>query len=222
MFWKRLHSKLIASPDFENNREYSELKKQLFETPIHTPSKHPINLPNDDDGLGWAAGIKHRRWAFNYFRKFDDWINMLYDPDRTHDFGPWRIEQQSDPFLLNFGIEDGPVVGLRYRIFYNSECVGDLEISPDSEEWGSKNEGSKRYGALINVSISNAPFLPHDHVRGFLNACLERFRNNSTGVSPRQAVYEALSATLWESNRNDSMWVDLDLRYSGYVEFGED
>ena len=222
MFWKKSHSKLVSAPDFEDNNEYLLQKKRLFETPLYVPNRNEIELPNDDDGLGWASGLKERRWAFKYFDKFDDWVNRLHKEGEAYDIGPWRVEQCSDPYLSSFGIDDGPVIGLRFRVYYNSEQVGDVEIHPFSEPSSESGRDELDYEVGLSVKIFPAPFLPHDHLSSFLFACSERLTSAGTGPSKYTSVVSALTATLWEANRRDSMWTGLEFIYYGTVRIGRD
>src|SRR6056297_1275217 len=121
----------------------------------------------------------------------------------------------SDPYLMNFGIDDGPVIGMRFRVFYNSEEVGSFESCPMSEP--DAESGESGYYAMIDVDIFPAPFLPHEHISSFLGSCVRElflFREESY---INASIKSALTATIWDSNRLDSMWIGLHFGYSGLV-----
>lgn len=215
MFWNKGHSKVGSIPSAENKDEFVHQKTRLFDTPVREIARKKIELPSDEDGLGWASGIKTRRWAFKHFDRFEDRIHVLHSEGQMYDIGPWRLEQLSDPYLNKFGIDDGPVIGLRFRIFYNSEDVGSFEIHPMSEP--DAEYGESEYSAIIDVDIFPAPFLPHKHISSFLSSCvLELFPFGEAGYRTA-SITSALTATMWEANRQDSMWVGLYFGYTGSV-----
>lgn len=215
MFWNKDHSKIGGFTSAENRDEFIQQKARLFDTPVREIDRKEIELPSDEDDLGWASGIKNRRWAFKHFDRFEDRIHVLHSEGQLYDIGPWRLEQLSDPYLSKFGIDDGPVIGLRFRIFYNSECVGSLEIHPMREP--DAERGESEYSAMIEVDIFPAPFLPHEHISSFLSACvLELFPFVEAGYRTA-SITSALTASMWEANRQDSMWVGLNFGYSGSV-----
>ena len=180
MFWNRDHSKVGSITSAENKDEFVRQKARLFDTPVREIARNEIELPSDEDGLGWASGIKTRRWAFKHFDRFEDRIHVLHSEGQMYDIGPWRLEQLSDPYLSKFGIDHGPVIGLRFRIFYNSEDVGRFEIYPMSEP--DAENGKSEYSAMIDVDIFPAPFLPHEHIFSFLSSCvLELFPFGEAG-----------------------------------------
>ena len=217
MFWKNRHSKVGSITSAENNDEFVLQKAQLFDTPVREVLRKEVELPSDEDGLGWASGIKTRRWAFKHFDRFEDRVHILHSEGEIYDIGPWRLEQLSDPYLRKFGIDDGPVIGLRFRVFYNSEDVGSLEIHPMSEP--DAEYGESEYTAMIDIDIFPAPFLPHEHVFSFLNSCVQTlFPSSETGYRTA-SIGNALTATMWEANRQDSMWTGLNFSYSGSVTF---
>ena len=217
MFWKKLHSKVGGATSAENDEEFKQQKARLFGTPVHELARKKVELPKDDDGLGWASGIKTRRWAFKHFDKFEDKIHVLHNEDEIYDIGPWRLEQLSDPYLRKFGINDGPVIGLRFRIFYNSEDVGSFEIHPMSEP--DAEYGETEYSAMIDVDIFPAPFLPHEHIFSFLNSCVWQLFPFGGEAQRTASITNALTAAMWEANRQDSMWIALNFGFSGSVAF---
>jgi hypothetical protein len=220
MFWKKSHSKVGRTTSAENEDEFVQQKARLFDTPVREVIRKEIELPSDEDGLGWASGIKTKRWAFTHFDRFEDGIHELHGEGQKYDIGPWRLEQLSDPYLSNFGIDDGPVIGLRFRIFYNSEDVGSFEICPMSEP--DPEYGETEYWAMIDVDIFPAPFLPHEHISAFLTSCvlaLFPFRDAGYRIA---SIANALTAAMWEANRRDSMWTSLNFGYSGTVSIKND
>jgi len=219
MFWKKFHSKVGSAASFENKDEFQAQKARLFDTPVHEPVRKEIELPSDEDGLGWASDIKRRRWAFKHFDKFEDRIHILHSEGAIYDIGPWRLEQLSDPYLSNFGIDDGPVIGLRFKIYYNSEVIGDLEICPMSEPSANSGKDASAYQAILDVEIYPAPFLPHEHLFAFLTSCAQELFPFEDTNNQNASVVKALTATMWEANRQDSMWVSLNFGYSGSVSF---
>jgi hypothetical protein len=217
MFWKKIHSKLGSATSAESNEEFIQQKARLFDTPVHEVARKEIELPSDEDGLGWASGIKTRRWAFKHFDRFEDKIHKLHSEGQMYNIGPWRLEQLSDPYLNNFGIDDGPIIGLRFRIFYNSEDVGSFEICPMSEP--DPEYGEAKYSAMIDLDIFPAPFLPYEHISSFLKSCVtELFPFGEAGFR-EASIVSALTAAMWEANRQDSMWTSLNFGYSGSVAF---
>lgn len=218
MFWKWKHSKVGSATSFENSEELDDIRARLFDSPLHRVSRKEVKLPKDEDGLGWASGIKDRRWAFSHFNGFENQIHTLHEKDSLYDIGPWRLEQLSDPYLMKFGIDDGPVVGLRCKIYYNSEKVGDLEINPMSEP--SPENMRKNHEAALRIDIYPAPFLPHEHVSSFLHSCVLALFPSAENSSRNTSITSAMTATMWESNRQDSMWVGLDFYYFGFASLG--
>ena len=93
MFWNKRHSKVGSATSAENNEEFIQQKARLFDTPVRQISRKEIELPSDEDGLGWAGGIKTRRWAFKHFDRFEDRIHALSSDGEICDIGPWRLEQ---------------------------------------------------------------------------------------------------------------------------------
>ncbi len=215
MFGRKVHSRDGDIAGAESEKEIALQKARLFDTPMHEITRQEIELPSDEDGLGWACGIKTRRWAFKHFDRFEDKIHSLHSEGSIYDIGPWRLERLSDPYLRKLGAEELPVIGLRFRIFYNSEDVGSLEIRPFSEPI-SKSEGGE-YEAMIDIDIFPAPFLPHDHIFNFLNSCASELFASENASSRTTAIVSALTATMWESIRLDSLWISLNFRYSGIV-----
>ena len=222
MFWRKFHSKVGSTASFENKDEFLAQKARLFDTPIHEPVRKEIELPSDEEGLGWASGIKTRRWAFKHFDRFEDRIHILHSEGAIYDIGPWRLEQLSDPYLRNFGIDDGPVIGLRFKIYYNSEVIGELEIHPMSAPGADRAKEDSAYQAMLDIEIFPAPFLPHEHLFSFLTSCAEVIFPLEDANKRNAAVVRALTATMWEANRKDSMCVNLSFGYSGSVLFEHD
>lgn len=215
MFGRKVHSKDGDIASAETEKEVALQRARLFDTPVREIVRQEIELPNDEDGLGWACGIKTRRWAFKHFDRFEDKIHNLHSEGSIYDIGPWRLERLSDPYLTKLGADEFPVIGLRFRIFYNSEDVGSLEIRPFSEPV-SKCEGGE-YEAMIDIDIFPAPFLPHDHIFNFLNSCASELFPSENASSRTTAIVSALTATMWESIRLDSLWISLNFSYSGIV-----
>lgn len=217
MFWRNRHSKVGSITSAKNNDEFALQKARLFDTPVREIVRKEIELPSDEDGLGWASGLKTRRWAFKHFNRFEDRVHVLHNKDEIYDIGPWRLEQLSDPYLRKFGIDHGPVIGLRFRLFYNSEDVGSLEICPAAEP--DAENGKTEYSATIDVDIFPAPFLPHEHIFSFLSSCvLELFPTGDSGYRTA-SIGNALVAAMWEANRQDSMWTSLSFGYASAVAF---
>jgi len=202
---------------YGDNNSYKEIVKHLFETPLHDAVHEQIVLEDIHDGLAWASQLKEHLWAYDHFSDFYQHVNRLHKPDELYDIGPWRLVQQSDPFINMAGIEDGPVAGLRYRIFYNSYDSGELEIEPilTSEE----APVDIRFANLF-INIFPAPLLPHEHIKSLLSVCtipFDRYKNRDYRQPYQDAITAALAETLWESNRKDSIWVALNFDYSGAV-----
>lgn len=220
MFWNRGHSKAGSIVSAEDEDEFIQQKARLFDTPVREIVRSEIDLPSDDDGLGRASGIKTRRWAFKHFDRFEDRIHTLHSEGEGYDIGPWRLEQLSDPYLRNFGMDHCPVIGLRFRIFYNSEDVGSFEIRPWSEP--DAEFGESAYSAMIDVNIFPAPFIPYKHISSFLNSCVLELFPFGEAAYRTASITSALTATMWEANRQDSMWVGLNYGYSGSVSINDE
>ena len=215
MFWNKVHSKVGSSTNAKNNNEFKQQNERLFNTPLREVVRQEIDLPNDEDGLGWASGINTRRWAFTHFDRFEDRIHELHGEDEMYDIGPWRLEQLSDPYLMKFGVDTGPVIGMRFKVYYNSEDVGTFEICPMSEP--DPEFGETEYRAMIDAEIVPALFLPYDHILSFLTASVQALFPFGDAGLRIASVTSALTAAMWESNRQDDMWTGLNFRYSGKI-----
>lgn len=58
MFGRKVHSKDGDIASAETEKEVALQRARLFDTPVREIVRQEIELPNDEDGLGWACGIK--------------------------------------------------------------------------------------------------------------------------------------------------------------------
>jgi hypothetical protein len=208
MLWTKKHQTPVSTFSELSNNEHVLWIRNLFETPIHIHQRYEIKLPDLDDGLGWPSGLESRQWVYDAFRDFDLYLNSFHKPDEDYDCGPWVIEQQSDPFLTLFGYDDSPIIGIKYKIFYNSQETGILEIRPSSEA------SQKSKYALISMQINNAMFFPFDHLEGLMSLAAERLLPDVT-FTKSDAISKAITRIMWEFNRTGNAWLDLDFEFSG-------
>ena len=217
MFGRRKHTKSTGVDGFGSDQEYKDRRHQLFETPVYVPRHQPIELPGPDDAFGRWADLEAHRWAFDYFRGFPDYIHQFHCPGDTYDIGPWRLEQRSDPFAVMTGVDDSPILGLRYRLHYNSCRIGAVEIVPDSL----MSELPEPYKEVsLHIQIDDAPLLPYDHVMGLCSLCCNRLDQNEelrSRRSKQQLIAQAIMAVMWEAMREDSVWQSLAFDFPGAV-----
>jgi len=218
MFWRKKHSKIKNFTNIESETEYELQRNRLFETQLYLPRHKKTELPDKNDGLGWASDVEEHIWSVDYFTNFANYVHKFHAPGESYDVGPWRIEQMSDPFLSLAGIDDGPIVGLRYRIFYNSEEVGNLEIEPASN--GLFEVPDDYYRANLYIALNYVAFLPYEHISGLLSICskpFDAFLLDELGENRNETIMHSIFKALWESNREDSLWVALNFRFGGTV-----
>lgn len=218
MFGSSKHSKSKGGSHHESHSEYKDKQNRLFNTKPHVPQHQEIELPEPGDGLAWASDMEEHMWAFTCFRNYPNYIQKFNSPGEVYDCGPWCLEQKSDPFLSLNGHIDGPVIGLRYQLYYNSEMSGDIEIQPHLATFSELPEGFRE--ASVYVNIDAAPFIPHDHIFGLLSSCSEPFDRYKEFREPGSrlgAIKLAMIEAMWESNRSDSLWIPLSFMFSGTV-----
>lgn len=218
MFGKPKHSKARGIDDFGSDSEYNNHIALLFDTPVHQPKHQKIELPSLDDGLAWAAQLDKSLWAYEYFDDYPDYIHLLCNSDEDYRFGPWRLEQRSDWTIMMGGIESGPVAGLGYQLYYNSCRIGELEIQPLTSIFEIP-DGYKE--ARLHISIDCAPFIPHKHLDGLLLICSQHFdlyKDREDRQPRREAITRAITNTMWEAIRQDSMWENLYFQYDGVID----
>ena len=217
MFGKPKHSKAVGIEGLGSESDYKQRMAELLDTPLHEPRHEEIDLPAADDGLAWAANMETHLWAYEHFAGFAHYVHQFHDPGEKHGIGPWRIELRKDPYINMAGIDDGPRMGLRFFVYYNSCQTGELEIEPgySLEELPDHFEP-----ANLHINIDSAPLLPYQHVRGFLSVCSERFdeyEERESRQSRDVAILQSLTETMWEAVRNDSIWLSMYFVYFGAV-----
>lgn len=220
MFWRKKHSKNKGSTSPYSDAEYENWRALLFDTPIYEPKHSDIELPSPGDGLGWVTQMEEVKWGFTYFADFHKFVHQFHAPDEPYDCGPWRLERIADPYIrLPYGCDD-PTLGLRYRVFYNSACTGDIEIRPWFREPNFDDLPDDFDRANLHIEIENAPFIPFAHLRGLLDICSDVFcahRDWEGYMDKDRSISEALQRVLWESNRRDNLWETLEYSYHGTV-----
>lgn len=221
MFGKRKHSKAIGIDGLGNHNDYELLTKQLFETPLHNVQHEEIEIPDPDSGLAKAADLETCIWAFSYFRGFPDYVHKFRELGEPHTLGPWCLEQRREPYASMAGIDDGPIIGLRYRVYYNSCRTGDLEIVPGFS-FTDLPENVKPVS--LYIELNNASRMPYRHVFNLLNICaghLDRHKQEVGVTSRAEAVSKALQEAMWESVRDDCIVNPLLFEFHGLVEISE-
>ena len=207
----------------KSKREDTQMADQLFETPTIDPLHDEIELPDIDSGIGRFAGVKDALWGFDHFSNFPDYVHKFSDPEEVFDIGPWRLQQISDPYLSIGDNSDGPIAGLRFRVFYNSEMVGQLQIRPYSMKYRTIADGFGE-GAVM-VDLFPVLFLPFRHVSGLLHCVSEPFSFGTTGEienDRRIALQGAMNEAVWEGVQRETKWVPLDFYHSGCVLLGDE
>src|SRR5262249_22411101 len=114
-------------------------------TPKHAPPKFSFaSLPHD--------GNRH---FFSDFAEFADVLNWWLED--KHVQSRWRLQDlPDDDSNTGAGLDYGPLLGLRFAVFYNRARLGELEVSPGGNFTSEFPVGGGRLvillGCVLNVS----------------------------------------------------------------------
>jgi hypothetical protein len=184
-----------------------ELRIALFERGPIDPRHVPPNKPGEG-GFEFAVDDCDRLF-FEHFDLFARAINGIYTPDRSWDGGPWRLQELRDTSIRRSDVDDYPVHGRRYEVFYNQACLGTVEISADPT-----NYTSEKPTVFTSVALEHVRLLPFDDVYGFLVTIAAKVSGGGADeyAKAQIALHRALISAVWQidqDERSDGGTVDL-------------
>lgn len=164
------------------------IRKQILNTGPIKP-KHLIPKSIENGGGVEALTEETDRQLFRDFDLFAELMNRRFESD------PWRLQDTGKTTVSNFGIDDGPVHGRRYDVFYNQWRIGDLEIT------------SFLYDATNNpfvhthVELEDVRILPFREITGFLGTIAEHVSADKDGATTQAytGILHALLASVWDT-----------------------
>lgn len=187
-----------------------ELQIALFE---RAPIEPRHDVPDDiGGGGGWEyAADDCDRLFFEHFDLFARAINNIYTPDGPWEGGPWRLQEMADTLIRRSGIDEYPVLGRRYEIFYNQGRLGILEIGAFLYE-------ATKPSVHTIVKLEHVRLLPFDEVCGFLITLAGQVSAGSAEeyANAQNAIDRTLIGAVWQIGRegNDGGTIELHLHGS--------
>lgn len=173
-----------------------ELRIALFERGPIDP-RHDSPTKPGEGGFEFAVDNCDRLF-FEDFDLFARAINGIYTPDGLWDGGPWRLQELRDTSIARSGVDNYPVQGRRYEVFYNQARLGTVEISADPTSYT-----SERPTVFTSVELEHVRLLPFDDVHGFLVTVAAKVSAGDADeyAKAQIAVHRALIATVWTMDR---------------------
>lgn len=175
-----------------------ELRVALFERGPIDPRHDPPDKPGEG-GFEFAVDDCDRLF-FEHFDLFARAINGIYASDGSWDGGPWRLQELRDTSIRRSGVDDYPVHGRRYDVFYNHARLGTVEISADP-----MNYTSEKPTVFTSVELEHVRLVPFDDVYGFLVTIAAKVSAADAGeyAKAQIAVHRALIAAVWPMDQEE-------------------
>lgn len=181
-------------------------------TPKHAPPKVSFaSLPHD--------GNRH---FFSDFAEFADVLNWWLED--KHVQSRWRLQDlPDDDSNTGAGLDYGPLLGLRFAVFYNRARLGELEVSPGDNFTSESPEVSARleirWVRLLNVSTIT------DFLCGIASHVTDPMPNSVGYIAARQAINLALTESLWDTYQiskfeelDNQDWGEVSVSFQGSAE----
>jgi hypothetical protein len=188
------------------HKDYSRVKAEIEEGKRHKPKHEQPTSLIDGGAVSSFINAAHEV-LFDDFRWFGALLNQ-------HVAEAWAIEELNDTSVRGL---DGPEVGRRYRVYYNSCKMGTIQVTVGGHEWIFHPEKfAEHRQARVEVELRYLRFVPYEDAHSLLSTISLFTSPFGEGDEARSKAANlataALAGHIWESVRNP----DVDMTF----EFG--
>jgi len=185
-------------------REYKNVILQIKGGQRRDPQPDPAHSIEKD---GTAMLRSEHRVVWGDFTRFGEIVDTLL----RH--GPWSIEETNK---VEFGF-DGPDYGRHYRLWYNHQLAGTLQVGVADLMLATEGHGARAY-----VDLAFPQLIPEPEVRDLLRTISFMFLKAEDGTIMRanadMEVVTIMTRHLWEVVREPEFVHSLQCQFEGTYE----